>query len=279
MYSNRSLSLGGGSMVRFIIGGIIALMSVVGYYASSSKNEVTGEKQHVALTADQEIALGQKAIPELEQQYGPMETDQKAEAVVDNIGAKLINSTAAGKTPYKFDFHVLNDNNTINAFALPGGQVFITSGLLSKLQTEGQVAGVLGHEVGHVVARHSAQQLAKQKLTSGIAGAATIATYDPNNPNSQYSGAIAQAIGQLVNMKFGRNDELQADNLGVRFMAETGYDPRAMIGVMEILDKETKRGNTPEFFSTHPNPQNRITKIKEAIAKNFPNGLPAGLEK
>jgi predicted Zn-dependent protease len=279
MYANRGLSIGGGSMIRLIIAGIIALMSLIGYFASSSKNEVTGEKQHVSLTPDQEIALGLKAIPELEQQYGPMETDQKAEKIVDSIGGKIVSETAAGKTPYKFDFHVLNDNNTINAFALPGGQVFITSGLLRKLQTPGQVAGVLGHEIGHVVARHSAQQLAKQRLTSGIAGAATIATYDPSNPNSRYNGAIAQAIGQLVSMKFGRQDELQADNLGVRFMSESGYDPRSMISVMEILDKISQGGHTPEFFSTHPNPQNRITKIKTAIQNNYPNGLPAGLEK
>lgn len=279
MYSNRGLSLGGGGMIRFIIGAIIALMSVIGYFSSTSKNEVTGAKQHVSLTPDQEIALGIKAIPQLEQQYGPMETDPKAEAIVDGIGAKIIQSTAAGKTPYKFDFHVLNDNNTINAFALPGGQVFITSALLKKLQSEGQVAGVLGHEIGHVVARHSAAQLAKQKLTSGIAGAATIATYDPNHPSTQVGGAIAQAIVQLVGMRFGRKDELEADNLGVRFMSEAGYDPRSMIGVMQILEKETKSGRTPEFFSTHPNPQNRISHIQTEIEKYFPNGIPEGLKK
>jgi predicted Zn-dependent protease len=85
-------------------------------------------------------------------------------------------------------------------------------------------------------------------------------------------------IGQLVNMKFGREDELESDQLGVRFISEAGYDPRALIGVMQILEEASGGGRTPEFFSTHPNPENRVARIEEAIQQQFPNGVPEGLK-
>jgi predicted Zn-dependent protease len=88
---------------------------------------------------------------------------------------------------------------------------------------------------------------------------------------------MAQIVGQLVNMKFGRDDELQSDRLGVQFMAEAGYDPRALIQVMEILASATEGARPPEFFSTHPNPENRVARIQQAIEETFPEGMPAGL--
>jgi predicted Zn-dependent protease len=178
---------------------------------------------------------------------------------------------------YRFECHLLADPNTINAFALPGGQVFITEGLLSKLSTEGQLAGVLGHEIGHVVARHSAEQMAKAQLTQGLTGAAVLATYDPNNPSTQRTAAVAAMIGQLVSMKFSRSDELEADRLGVKLEGEAGYDPRAMVEVMKVLEAEAGGSRQPEFFSTHPNPENRIPRIEEAIRAEFPDGVPSGL--
>ena len=173
---------------------------------------------------------------------------------------------------------MLADQTTVNAFALPGGPVFITEALMRKLDTHGQLAGVLGHEIGHVVGRHGAEHIAKQQLTQGLTGAAVLATYDPQNPASRGSAADVAMIGQLVNMRFGRADELESDNLGVRFMAEAGYDPRAMKRVMEILAESGGGGRQPEFFSTHPNPENRIARIDEAIATQFPGGVPSGLE-
>lgn len=141
------------------------------------------------------------------------------------------------------------------------------------------MAGVLGHEVGHVIGRHSAEQLAKQNLTQGLVGAIGVATYDPNDPRSGQTAALAAAVGQLISMKFSRNDELEADKFGVKLMSEAGYDPRSMIRVMEILASLSKQGRTPEFFSTHPNPEHRIPKIKAAIQAVYPNGVPDGLQK
>ncbi|MCA9304546.1 MAG: M48 family metalloprotease, partial [Phycisphaerales bacterium] len=135
-----------------------------------------------------------------------------------------------------------------------------------------QLAGVLGHEVGHVIERHGAQRMAKQQLTQGLVGAAGVAG------DSQTAAQMAAAIGNLVNMSYGRDDELESDGWGIELMVNAGYDPRAMIGVMEILRDAGGGGRQAEFFSTHPNPENRIEKIEAAIHKLFPNGVPDGLK-
>jgi len=263
---------------RWIIAILLALGSLIGYFTSTSYNEVTGEKQHVAVTPQQEIALGLQAAPQMAREYGGLSSDTAAQREVQRVGGSIARGSAAAKTPYRYEYHLLHDPQTINAFALPGGQIFITAGLLKRLKSEGQLAGVLGHETAHVVARHSAEQIAKQQLTQGLTGAAVIAAYDPNNPSSRHSAQVAALIGNLVNMKFGRDDELEADRYGVRFMAEAGYDPRSMIGLMKILQAAAQGRNPPEFFSTHPNPENRIAKIQQAIQAEFPNGVPPNLK-
>jgi predicted Zn-dependent protease len=268
------------SRSRLWIALIIAAVSLFGYFGSSVFNPITQEKQHVgSITPEQEVALGLQAAPEMAQQFGGLDPDQGAQARVSGVGERVVTRSAAGKSPYRFEFHLLDDPKTINAFALPGGQIFITEGLLKRLSTEGELAGVLGHEAGHVVGRHGAEHIAKEQLTQGLTGAAVLATYDPNDPSSRNSSAVALMIGQLVTMKFGRGDELEADRLGVRLMGEAGYDPRSMIALMQILEKSAQGPRPPEFFSTHPNPENRIARIEEAIKERYPNGLPEGLEK
>ncbi|MGE3181578.1 MAG: M48 family metalloprotease [Phycisphaerae bacterium] len=262
---------------RFIIGVVVALVSVVTYCSKSSVNPITGEKQRVSLTVDQEIALGLQSAPELAQQHGGLSPDDAAQARVDRVGEKLLARELRRKSPYEFEFHLLRDPKTVNAFALPGGQVFITEALYSRLRTEGQLAGVLGHEIGHVIERHSAQRIAKMELTQGLTGAAVLATYDPRNPVSRNSAAVAMVIGQLITMKYGRTDELESDEWGVKLTAEAGYDPRAVIEVMKILREASGGKGPPEFMSTHPDPKNRIQRIEAAIRKRFPDGVPAGL--
>lgn len=281
MYSSRRAqgssgrSFGGG---RILIALVIAAFSVLSYCSSRSYNPVTDEDQYVGITPEQEIALGLQAVPEMTQQFGGLDSDPQAQALIDDVCQRIINSSEASNTEWPFECQLLADDQTINAFALPGGPLFITAALFDQLETEGQLAGVMAHEIGHVVARHSAQQIAKQQLTQGLTGAAVIAAYDPDNPSSQRTAQVALLIGQLVNMRFGREDELQSDRLGVQFMAEAGYDPRSMIRVMEILGAASEGDRPPEFFSTHPNPDNRIARIQEAIQEEFPNGVPDGLD-
>lgn len=263
--------------MRLIIAGVIAIFAIVSYLNMRSTNPVTGQSQFVALSIDQEIALGLQAAPEMAAQHGGEDPDPETRALVATVGAKLVQASLKSDVPYDFNFHALADPQTINAFALPGGQIFITRALLSRLDTEGQLAGILAHEIGHVIERHGAEHLAKGKLTQGLVGAAGVAAYDPNRPGSQYAAAIAAAIGSLVNMKYGRDDELESDAWGVRIMADAGYDPRSMIRVMEILAESAGENRRAEFFSTHPNPENRIAQIHAAIQRIFPDGVPEHL--
>lgn len=250
---------------RLIMAAAIAVFSLISYFGTTQNNPITGETQHISITPEQEIALGLQAAPEMESQFGGEDANSSDQALVDEIGNRVMQGSSAANSAYQFEFHLLADPETINAFALPGGQVFITRALYDKLETEGQLAGVLGHEIGHVIARHSAEQIAKAQLTQGLTGAAVLATYDPNNPASANSAQVAALIGQLVTLKFGRDDELEADKFGVCFMNESGYDPSEMINVMQILEAASQGNEPPEFFSTHPSPANRIEQIQADI--------------
>jgi len=264
-YPSARSSRGGSAKGRLIFAAIIAIMSLVSYFGSRQDNAVTGETQYIGITVDQEIALGLQAAPQMAEEFGGEDPDQNAQALVDDVGNLVVQSSPASQTPYEYEFHLLEDDQTINAFALPGGQIFITRALFDKLQTEGELAGVLGHEVGHVVARHSAEHIAKAQLTEGLTGAAVLATYDPNNPATANTAQVAALIGQLINLKFGREDELEADFLGVCFINDSGYNPEELLNVMQILAESSQGNAPPEFFSTHPNPESRIQRIQEAI--------------
>lgn len=264
-YRRTSPSRRGSGWGRLIMAGAIALFSLISYFGSRQDNPVTGETQYIGITVEQEIALGLQAAPQMAAEFGGLDPDQSAQAIVDQIGNQIVQSSAASGTPYEFEFHLLEDDQTINAFALPGGQIFITRALFDRLQTEGELAGVLGHEIGHVVGRHSAEHIAKAQLTEGLTGAAVLATYDPENPATASTAQVAALIGQLINLKFGRDDELESDFLGVCFISDTGYDPSELISVMQILAASRQGDQPPEFFSTHPNPENRIQRIQTAI--------------
>jgi beta-barrel assembly-enhancing protease len=257
--------------LRVIIALIVALFFGGTYLFKTSENPITGETQRLSLTPEQEIALGSNSAPQMAAQFGGVSANEKAARIVKTTGERLVARSVAAKSPYKFSFNVLADPRTINAFALPGGPIFITEGLLRMLRTEGEVAAVLGHEIGHVLARHSAEHLAKQQLTQGLAGAIGIGAGDYN------AARMAQVVGNLVNMKYGRDDEIESDTLGVRIMVEGGYDPRSMLRVMEVLSKASSGARQPEFLSTHPNPGDRSERIQAEIAKRYPNGVPAEL--
>lgn len=270
----RSRSMGGGRLLMALIMASVALIS---YCSSQSFNPVTNEKQYVAISPEQEIVLGLEAAPEMAQQHGGLAQDQELQAFLDAVCERLITNSTIRETDWPYECHLLADDQAVNAFALPGGQMFITMALYNRLETEGQLAGIMAHEIGHVVARHSAQQIAKMQLTQGLTGAAVLAAYDPNDPRSAQAAQMAALIGQTINMKYGRDDELQSDELGVQFMAEAGYDPRALIEVMQILAEAGSDNRPPEFLSTHPYPENRIAEIQEQIDIVFPNGVPEGL--
>lgn len=253
---------------RLIIALIIAFVGWM-TFMHKEENPVTKKKQHVSISPSEEIKLGLKSAPEMAKEMGgdvPEEDPRTIE--VSKIGNILVDNTIAKESPWKFKFHLLNDNETVNAFALPGGQIFITLGLYNKLQTEAQLAGVLAHEMGHVIERHSAQQMATNQFGQILSVAVGTAASD--NP---HSGAyqVAAAVNQAIQLKYSRKDESEADIWGLKLMTKAGYDPRAMIQVMEILKEASHgAGRGPDFFQTHPNPDLRIIQIKEYLRENPP---------
>ena len=280
MLGRMSTRRRGGGGGRLMIAVVLAVIAVAGYFLGTRNefNPITQENQRIALTVQEEIALGLQSAPQMAAEFGGLDPDENLQARIDEIGKRLVDASEASQTEYPFEFHVLADTQTVNAFALPGGQIFITRALLNVLESEGEVAGVLGHEIGHVVGRHSAEQIAKSQLIQGLAGAAGVGLYDPENPSSASAAQMSQLVGAMITMKYGRDDELQSDQLGVRFLADAGYDPRALIGVMDALGAASGGARQPEFMSTHPDPGNRIERIQEAIEAEFPNGVPDGLQ-
>lgn len=257
---------GGGRIhLRTIIGIAIILFGIISYFGHESVNPVTGEKQHVSMSAADEISLGLQSAPQMSAQMGGdvPTTDPRAEEVA-HIGSLLVARSSAKDSPYTYKFHLLNDSRTINAFALPGGQIFITMGLYEKLADEAELAGVLGHEIGHVVERHVAQQIEESRLGESIVLGSGIAASSHNNGLAAW--ALADLANQMIQLKFSRFDEAQADQRGLQFMTETGYDPRGMIDVMSILKETSSTGGEPEFLQTHPDPGNRIQAIQTWMA-------------
>ena len=263
--------------LRLVLAVGIVLFSVVSYLSQSAINPVTGEKQRIRMSVDQEIQMGMSAVPQMAAQHQGLSNNIEKTRTVQAMGMRLVETLRQSlqrqgkQIPYPFDFHLLADDRVVNAFALPGGQVFITEALYNRMSHEGQLAGVLGHEIGHVLERHSAQRMAKGGLIQGIVGAAGVVGGDVNSANA------AAMIGNMINMKYGRDDELESDRWGIALMVLSGYHPDHMVEVMDILEKASPDGAPPEFMSTHPRPANRIKHIRNIISEKFPNGLPGGL--
>ena len=261
---------------RLLVSAVMVAVGLLSYYGYREVNPVTGEKQAVGLSQQQEIVLGLQTAPEMTREMGGLDADESVQADVQAVGQRVVARSVAARTPYKFQFHVLADRDTVNAFALPGGPIFITRGLLSRLGNEAQLAGVLGHEVGHVVARHASEQVAKSQLAQTLVGAVGVAGSDDRG-GGQRAVQIGAVVAQLVQLRYGRQDELQADALGVDLMSDARYDPHALVEVMAILARAGGRSGAPEFLSSHPDPGNRQGKIQEAIARKFPSGVPPDL--
>lgn len=265
------------ALIRLGIALLLTLFGLVSYCSSTSQNPITGENQRVQLTPKEEVILGLQARSRMAAQHGGLYPDQALQQYIDQVGATVVQRSEARNAPYPFEFHLLRDPQTVNAFALPGGQIFITAGLLRRLSSEAQLASVLGHEVGHVIGRHGAERLAKQQLGQALVSAVGVAASDDQGGGRQ-AAVLAQAVNQMVSLRYGREDELESDRLGFRFMTEAGYNPKGIVEVMQILANARPGGQSPEFFSTHPNSGNRIERLQNLIYQTYPNGVPPQLE-
>jgi predicted Zn-dependent protease len=240
---------------------LAALWSCVLLSAACAINPATGKRQFVLMSEAQEIQLGRESDPAIVAQYGLYPDDELA-AYVDGIGQEL--AAISERPDLQWTFRVLDDP-LVNAFALPGGYVYVTRGILAHMNSEAELASVLGHEIGHVTARHSVSQLSKAQLAQlglGIGAAVT--------PESLQDvvGLAGTGVGLLF-LKYSRDDERQADDLGLRYLALGGYDPRPMGDMFRTLDRvgEAAGGEgPPTWLLTHPDPERREERIAEAVA-------------
>ncbi|WP_242927204.1 M48 family metalloprotease [Pontibacter vulgaris] len=224
---------------------------------SCSTNPVTGKKDVMLMSEAQEIQMGQQADPEIVAQFGLYQNDAM-QRFINEKGQKM--AAVSHRSNLKYEFKIV-DSPVINAFAVPGGYVYFTRGIMAHFNNEAQFAGVLGHEIGHIAARHSAQQQSKSVLAQiGLVVGMVI------SPEfAQFGDVASQGLGLLF-LKFGRDAERESDELGVEYSTKIGYDAHQMADFFQTLERQSAQsgqGEIPEFLSTHPNPANRYTTVHQ----------------
>ena len=234
---------------------IAALIPVVMMFSTCAVNPVTGKKQVVLMSESQEIAMGQEADPQVIQQYGLYE-DKALQDFINQRGKEL--AAVSHRPELTYNFRIL-DSEVINAFAIPGGYVYFTRGIMAHFNDEAQFEGVLGHEIGHITARHSVIQQRNAML--GQIGIIAGMVISPEF--GQFAQTASQGLGLLF-LKFGRDDEREADRLGVEYSTKVGYDANRMAEFFTTLERQSAKsggGELPEFLSNHPNHASRNTTV------------------
>ena len=250
---------------------ILALIAIIGaslFIQACAVNPVTGKKQLVLVSEAQELAMGKQYDPSIIAQFGMYEND----ALQNFINTKGKEMGAISHRPQlDYQFRIL-DSHVVNAFAVPGGYVYFTRGIMAHFNNEAEFAGVLGHEIGHVTARHSVVQMSKQQLYSGLFVAGMIVSEEFR----QFGELGQQALGALF-LKFGRDDESQSDELGVDYSTQIGYNSHEMANFFNVLDRKRVLAGAqriPEFQSTHPDPINRFNRVHE-LSDIYQEKLPS----
>ncbi|RPJ83768.1 MAG: peptidase M48, partial [Acidobacteria bacterium] len=224
-------------------------ISLFGFLAvTCATNPVTGKRELALISEAQEIEMGREADKEVSAAYG-IYPDEALQRYVQTLGASIAARTERPKLPWTFR---VVDDPSVNAFAIPGGFIYVTRGILTHLNSEAELVGILGHEIGHVTARHSVNQMSKQQLAQiGLIAGMVL------SPEVARFGNLLQTGVGLLFLKYGRDDERQADQLGLKYMVANGYDPRRLVNVFQMLDGVSRQeggggGRLPEWLSTHP---------------------------
>ena len=236
---------------------IIMVSSIID---SCTVNPVSGKKQLSFMSEQQEIAIGKESDPTVIAQFGLYPNDE-LQKFIKGKGALMVAKSHRPTLP--FEFRIL-DSDVINAFAVPGGYVYFTRGIMAHFNNEAQFAGVLGHEIGHVTARHSAQQYTKQMLTQIAFMGGMVFSEKFRNMSEQAMQGM-----ELLFLKFSRDDETESDVLGVKYSSAIGYDANEMADFFKTLQRVTEKegGRVPEFYSTHPDPGNRYVDVKKLASE------------
>lgn len=226
---------------------------------SCASNLATGERHVNLISESQEIAMGREADAQVIASLG-LYPDSALQRYVQELGSKLTRNSERPNLPWTFR---VIDDPAVNAFALPGGFIYATRGLMAHVMNEAQLSAVLGHEIGHVTAQHSVHRMSEQQLTQlGLVAGMMI------KPDLQRYGDYVNAGLGLLSLKFSRDDENQADHLGLRYMVRAEEDPREMIEVFDMLNRVTVAGNgsrVPDWLATHPSPTNRSERLQKEL--------------
>ena len=228
-----------------------------------ARNPVTGERELMLVSEAQEIAMGREAARQIPQELGLL-SDSDLTRLVQTRGMAIARASERPHLPW--EFHVV-DSPVVNAFALPGGFAYLTRGILAHMNSEAEMIGVLGHEIGHITARHSARQMSRAQLTSLGLGLGMVFV-----PEVRPFGDLLQGSLGLLFLKFGRDHESEADRLGVRYSLGQGYDPRHMAAFFDVLARISERSGAviPTWLSTHPDPADRGQKILALVRETAP---------
>ncbi len=231
-------------------------------------NALTGERQANFLSWEQQIELGQETAPELEKEFGGRLDNLAVQAYVRNVGRRVARAARHPELPeIPFEFNVLA-SDVVNAFALPGGPVYITRGMLEKMDSEGELAAVLGHECAHVTLQHSATMITRQMGLQAVV--AVIGVVGGEGRGGQAAEGLAKVVSNLIGLKYNRNMESQADKWGLDYLVAAGYDPGQMVGLLQIFVTMEEGGRAPELLATHPNPDNRVGAVEALIQQKYP---------
>lgn len=241
---------------RLLLGTAVVAVAL----STCATNPVTGKKELSFVSESQEISMGRDYAGQVSREMG-VYADSSVQSYVSGLGRELAAGTERPRLPWTF---TVMDDPQVNAFALPGGFVFITRGIMTHMNSEAELATVVGHEIGHVTARHSVQQMTRQQLAQIGLVAGAIAS----EKIAQNLGTISQGLGVLF-LKYSRDDESQADGLGFRYALNDGYDVRRMVDMFQVLQRVTASAGQriPEWQSTHPDPGNRIEATEARLAK------------
>ena len=210
-----------------------------------------------------DIQVGKQNALLIEKQL-PLCNDPKVDAYLTQLGLRLVAKLPTRGVEYPWEFHCVNDK-AINAFALPGGYVFVNRGAIEVADNEAQLAAVMGHELSHVALRHGTAQASKAALAQGAAGLFG-GLFGGSTGGALLTQGVQLGAGGLL-LRYSRTDETQADVMGTQALFDAGYDPRAMSQFFEKLEAETKGKNPPQFLSDHPNPEHRVERVNEEIDK------------
>src|SRR5690606_471691 len=263
--------VGGGMRPAYTLGALLLATTLL--FAACVRNPATGQRQFSLISEAQEIQMGREYDAQIVASLG-LYPDTALQRYVQELGSRLAATSERPHLPWTF--RVLDDP-VVNAFALPGGYIYVTRGILAYLGSEAELASVLGHEIGHVTARHSVSRMSTQQLAQlGLAVGVLL------RPELESVAGLANAGLSVLFLKYSRDDERQSDDLGLRYMRRGGYDPREMADVFAMLESVSSAeggGRVPEWLSTHPDPGNRRDRIERQVAALPPDSQSGRVER